>query len=235
MDKQNFIYLVLGLLLLILGLLAFSNSNFFQVDQLIIDGNKLLKEEYIIDYTDVIAKNIFKIDRQELADKLLKLPQIKGVAIDRYLPNQLQIRINERRAVAIIGVDSSYQIIDKEGWILATTKNLSYWKLPLITGVEVLKEKRKVESSQAFKLAIDYLGLLATDTLEGITELNISKEKGVELFLDDDGVVKLGKNFDINKKSEIFSTIYQDLKNKDRAVEYIDLRYKENVVVKLAD
>jgi len=199
-----------------------------------IKGNKLLSDEDIITYCDLEDINIFNIDRRKLANKLIELPQIKGVVVTRDLPKRLIIEVNERRPIAIIGIQSSYQIIDSEGQIIATTKNLAYWNLPLVTGVEVINEGDQLEINSQIKKAISYLGLLSDQVLGEISELNITKEDGIQLFLVDGGVVKLSSNFDNKAKSKIFTSVYNDIKSKGQKIEYIDLRYGNNVIVRLA-
>lgn len=234
MDKHKTIYLITIGLLLILGLVSLVNSNYFQVEDIEIEGNKLLSDEYIITYCDLEDINIFNIDRQKLANKLVELPQIKGVVITRDLPKKLIIEVNERRPIAIVGIQSSYQIIDSEGQVIATTKNLAYWNLPLVTGVEVINDGKRLKISSEIKKAISYLGMLSDQLLKDISELNISKGDGLQLFLVDGGIVKLSSNFDNKAKSKIFTSVYNDLKSKGQKIEYIDLRYGNNVIVRLA-
>ncbi|PRX31111.1 cell division protein FtsQ [Orenia metallireducens] len=234
MDKHKTIYLITIGLLLILGLVSLVNSNYFQVEDIEIEGNKLLSDEYIITYCDLEDINIFNIDRQKLANKLVELPQIKGVVITRDLPKKLIIEVNERRPIAIVGIQSSYQIIDSEGQVIATTKNLAYWNLPLVTGVEVINDGKQLKISSEIKKAISYLGMLSDQLLKDISELNISKGDGLQLFLVDGGIVKLSSNFDNKAKSKIFTSVYNDLKSKGQKIEYIDLRYGNNVIVHLA-
>jgi cell division protein FtsQ len=233
-DKHKTIYLITIGLLLILGLVSLVNSNYFQVEDIEIEGNKLLSDEYIITYCDLEDINIFNIDRQKLANKLVELPQIKGVVITRDLPKKLIIEVNERRPIAIVGIQSSYQIIDSEGQVIATTKNLAYWNLPLVTGVEVINDGKRLKISSEIKKAISYLGMLSDQLLKDISELNISKGDGLQLFLVDGGIVKLSSNFDNKAKSKIFTSVYNDLKSKGQKIEYIDLRYGNNVIVRLA-
>lgn len=234
MDKHKIIYLITIGVLLILGLVSLVNSNYFQLEDIEIKGNKLLSDEDIITYCDLEDINIFNIDRRKLANKLIELPQIKGVVVTRDLPKRLIIEVNERRPIAIIGIQSSYQIIDSEGQIIATTKNLAYWNLPLVTGVEVINEGDQLEINSQIKKAISYLGLLSDQVLGEISELNITKEDGIQLFLVDGGVVKLSSNFDNKAKSKIFTSVYNDIKSKGQKIEYIDLRYGNNVIVRLA-
>ncbi|TDX53010.1 cell division protein FtsQ/DivIB [Orenia marismortui] len=233
MDKHRTIYLISIGVLSVIAILSLINSNYFQVTEIEIVGNKLLSDEYIVNFSKVKDINIFKIDRQEIAKRLLGLQQVKGVAVKRDLPNKLILEINERRPVAIVGLKSSYQIIDNQGWVIATSKNLAEWDLPLITGVKIANHDDKVKFTTELKLAIDYLDLLSDQILKEVSELNISKDKGIELYLLGGGVVKLGKKFDTKTKAQIFISVYNDLKSQAKKVKYIDLRYKNNTVVKL--
>jgi len=227
--------LVSIVLLLIIGILSVINSNYFNIKDVEINGNELLTEDYILDLCKLRSGiNIFAVDKEELVEILFALPQIKGVTVDRKLPDGLVIMINERRPVAIIGDDSSYRIIDKKGWILRISENLAEWDLPLITGVRInyFSDKISIDNLQ-LKAGLSYLNKLPKSILEEISEMNLSDKEGINLFLLNGESVRLGENFDIEKKARVFISIYNRLKSKQREFEYIDLRYDSNTLVKI--
>ncbi|GAB6100376.1 FtsQ-type POTRA domain-containing protein [Halanaerocella petrolearia] len=232
MDKQ--VILICIALLVVLGVVHIIYSNYFQITEIKITGNQLLTDNYLLNFSKLQQEtNIFEIDSKKIKKKLLKLPQLKSVTIKRDLPNKLVISVQERRPIAIIPFQSSYQVVDTEGWILEVTNSLSSWKLPLITGVNIDSQAKKIKLTGMKSQAVNYLSKLSKNVLAGISELHIDSQQRINLFLRQGGKVKLGTNFNIEQKAEVFTSIYQDIKTKNLKVDYVDLRYKKNSFLKL--
>ncbi len=236
MDRQYNVYII-GILLLIIGILSVINSNYFNIKEVEITGNNLLTDNYVLNLCNLKNDiNIFKINRDELVERLFSLPQTKGVIINRDLPNKLSIDINERRPLAIVGDDSSYRIIDVDGWVLRVSRDLNKWQLPLINGIAINYYDNKVDiSNQKFRLGLNYLNKLPRNILQEICEVDISDKEVIKIFLMEGCIVKLENDFNIEKKASIFISIYNDLKQKQKEFKYIDLRYDDNNLVKIRD
>nr|WP_282580177.1 cell division protein FtsQ/DivIB [Natroniella sulfidigena] len=219
--------------MIIFAIIGIINSELFEVDKIEIIDNDFLTDEEIITYLDLEKElNIFNLESQQLADKLIELPQIEGAVVTRSFPRQIIIEINERQAVGIVGDDNSYLVIDKEGWIIDDIYRLSEWKLPLITGSDILIENDMVKLNQMSEQAIKYLSFLSKSILQEISEITITTEDEIKLFLRDGGEVRLGDESNLNYKAEVLTSIYQDLQDKNLEVDYIDLTYQKNKVVK---
>ncbi|AGB41700.1 cell division septal protein [Halobacteroides halobius DSM 5150] len=232
MDKQT-ILIMIGLLI-VLATVNIIYSNYFQIREIKIIGNHLLSDQYVLNYSKVNKKDsIFAIDPENIEDKLLKLSQLKSVEVRRDLPNIVVIEIQERRPIAIIPFQSSYQVIDAQGWILEVSNNLFNWNLPLITGVNIKAQEKRINLSGNIEIAISYLSKLSKKTLVEITEVHVTSQGQFLLFLKQGGEVKLGNKFDIERKAKMLDLIYQDVKSRNLDVEYIDLRSKGNAFLKI--
>ncbi|MCK8827144.1 cell division protein FtsQ/DivIB [Natroniella acetigena] len=233
MDK-HYVYIITLCLLVIFAIIGIMNSEIFKIENIEVNGNDLLTDKEIIDYSNLEGDiNIFSLESKQIADKLIQLSQIQGAVVTRSFPREVIIEINERRAIGIVGNENSYLIIDSEGWILDDSYRLSDWRLPLITGSDILIENEKIKLNKMLEKTTRYLNLLNNSILEEISEINITAEDEIKLFLRDGGEVRLGDGFDLKYKAEVFTAIYQDLKDKNLEVDYIDLRYQKNKVVKV--
>ncbi|MBM7557931.1 cell division protein FtsQ/DivIB [Halanaerobacter jeridensis] len=232
MDKSKLGILLL--LLFIIGIVSFLNSNYFTVKKVHITGNELLSDKYILKLCNLNRKvNIFNVQQEGLANKLVNLPQVKGAIVKRDLPREVFIKIKERVPVAIISDKSSYVIIDKEGWVLDTLENANNKKYPLFIDKNLKKKKNKVELNKNSQLAVDYLSKLSKKLLEEIQQLKVLSSGEVLLILREGGRVNLGKDFSIAKKAKIFNRIYNDLEKKKVKVKYINLKYNRNIFIKV--
>ncbi|GAB6137096.1 cell division protein FtsQ/DivIB [Halanaerobaculum tunisiense] len=232
MDKQT---ILIGIaLLFVLGVVNIVYSSYFQIEEVKIQGNELLTDKYLLNFSKLNQKdNLFAIDQEKIEEKITELSQIKSATVRRDFPNQVVVQIKERMPLAVIPFQSSYQVIDAAGWILQVTNNLSSWQLPLLTGFAIDNQEEKNQLTAELEVAINYLSKLPKNVLAGISEVHLTDQQKIRLFLHQDATVKLGSDFDIKRKAQVFTSIYQDLQQKDLDIEYIDLRYKENSFLKL--
>nr|WP_281172334.1 cell division protein FtsQ/DivIB [Halonatronum saccharophilum] len=220
---------------MIISIISFINSNYFEIEHIKVVGNNLLKKDYLINSFDIKGENLLRVNSKNLANEILELPEVRGASISRSVPNKLVIEINERRPIGMVGGKAPYQIIDKDGWILATSNNLSLSKFPLFMGVDRSQDGKRVELEDDFKLVVDYLSQLPDWILDEVYQVEVFANSGIELFLRDNIRVKLGLDFSAKSKSDIFIAVYSDIKSKRVDVDYIDLRYENNIIVKLKE
>jgi cell division septal protein FtsQ len=135
------------------------------------------------------GENIFHVDLARVHDKLQELPQVDEVQVVRKLPNEVDIRVTERKPVAWItsektisdpfSSDAAY-LIDARGVLMKEKKLLpEYLGLPLITGCtsEALAAGKIVESSEA-RAALELLRMSTRSFMQTrfqIREIDVSK------------------------------------------------------------
>ena len=232
MDKSKLVILLL--LLFIIGVVSFLNSNYFRVEKVHITGNELLSDKYILKLCELEKEiNIFNVQQEELANRLVDLPQVKGAVVQRNLPREISIKIQERVPVAVISDNSSYLMIDKEGWILDTLNKAANIGLPLFIDKKLKRKKDKVALTEDSSLAVDYLSKLSQKLLKEVQEFKVLASGEVVLTLREGGKVNLGKNFVIAKKAKIFNKVYNDVQQKEVGIKYINLKYNKNIFIEI--
>ena len=232
MDKSKLVILLL--LLFIIGVVSFLNSNYFRVEKVHITGNELLSDKYILKLCELEKEiNIFNVQQEELANRLVDLPQVKGAVVQRNLPREISIKIQERVPVAVISDNSSYLMIDKEGWILDTLNTAANIKLPLFIDKKLKHNKDKVALTENSSLAVDYLSRLSQKLLQEVQEFKVLSSGEVVLTLREGGKVNLGKDFVIAKKAKIFNRVYSDIQQKGVGIKYINLKYNKNIFIEI--
>lgn len=230
MDKQT-VLIIVGLVIILI-LINLLHSDVFEIKEIEIKGNELITDNYILNFSDLNqGTNIFAMDCQKIKEKLSLLPQFKEVLVFRKLPNKIVIEVTEREPIAIIPLQSSYCLINKEGWILKIINNLSQQQWPVVEGIEVERERKKIQVTEDLKVAIELLLKLTAEISQEIEKVKILKS-GFRLELASGGIVKLGQDFDVEKKAEVFISIYQDIKERNLEIEYVDLRYNKHSFIK---
>jgi len=219
-------------LVIILILINLLHSDVFEVKEIEIKGNELITDNYILNFSDLDqGTNIFAVDCQEIKEKLLLLSQFEEVLVFRKLPNKIVIEVEEREPIAVLPLQNSYCLINREGWILKIINNLSQQQWPVVEGVEIERERKKIKLTGDLKVVIKLLDKLTSEINREIEKVETLKS-GFRLELASGGIVKLGQGFDAEKKAQVFTSIYQDIKGRNLEIEYVDLRYNKHSFIK---
>ncbi len=133
--------------------------------------------------------NIFSVNLSQVHDRLQQLSQIDDVQVERKMPNEIDIKITERKPIAWITSEKTVAdpfasdaafLIDARGILMKEKKLLpEYLALPLITGVssEGLVPGNAIESFEA-KAALELLRLTTTSSMQTrfqIREVDVSR------------------------------------------------------------
>ncbi|NOX97601.1 MAG: FtsQ-type POTRA domain-containing protein [Nitrospirae bacterium] len=172
------------------------------------------------------GKNIFRIDLGGVKRRLQSHPQVKEVFVSRQFPRTLEIRVEERKAIAFVKNEGKIYSVDKEGFIISEA-SLSR-NLPLITGLdwEGMKVGEQIKAGK-FIWALEILEISPSLDLP-ISEIVLEGQSPVILIR---GVkVFLGEEKKRGEELKRLKAILNDLKKRKERAEYIDLRFNNPVV-----
>ena len=212
-------------------------SDLFRVEQVVVEGNNLLKGEQVVALSDIeIGINTFTLDLGLIGRKIEENPWVDTTRVSRIFPRQVVIHIEEREPVAIVNLGYLYYL-GKQGEIfkvLDATDNLDY---PVVTGFEYAKvQAHNGEYGQQLKRVVALLSSLSRRDLFGlnqISEVHFEEGGDLSLFTLDGGVkIKLGTT-DYDRKLSRLERIYAQLRPKLKMLEYIDLNVEEKVIVRI--
>ena len=221
--------LVLLLILLVLILLGvrnsltwiknqfFSDNPKFEILHIDIQTNGNLKNdiirEQLFDIGVTNGSNLFSFDFIDIENKLLNIPHIKSVDIERDLPNALRIKINERHGIGILhqkGRINRPLLIDNEGFIFSGTIQ-PYKMLPAIVGYRDISRTKKRVYDNDVHLALEIISI-CNDNAQlrkfiTIKEINITNTDYIALSLRNGILIKISRT-DLSKKlNDICSVI----------------------------
>ena len=133
--------------------------------------------------------NIFSVNLAQVHDRLQQLAQVDEVQVERKMPNEIDIRVTERKPIAWITSEKAVAnpfasdaafLIDARGILMKEKKLLpEYLALPLIVGCsnEALVPGKVVDSFEA-KAALELLRLTTTSFMQTrfqIREIDLAK------------------------------------------------------------
>jgi cell division protein FtsQ len=112
----------------------------FRVDQVTLTGRKHADAKQIKAALGISQGSpILAVSLADMQARLMAIPEVKSVQIDRALPNQLTIAIAERVPVAWWQQGGALKLIDADGVVLAREKYSSKMTLPVVVGEDAPK------------------------------------------------------------------------------------------------
>lgn len=241
--KESFRFrLILFLLLLIpigIGVYYVLSLPIWKIQEVVVNGTKMLSAEEIKSLSSVpISENLFLSSFARVRSNLGKITAIKEFHIYRIPPATVLIKIKERKPIAVVMLLNKSAIVDEEGFILNRNPNLTLnvpnmTDLPVIYGLgtEEVVAGEKIDSKISQLIAdivLELSNLLGSRQIQ----LELGGFEKISFLLDDLLRVKVGRDEDVKKKMEVFKNLLSVIANKWSQVEYVDVRYPDNPVIK---
>ncbi|MBP2644858.1 MAG: ftsQ [Firmicutes bacterium] len=225
-SAPRLIYLLIVLIVLLAAYL-FINSSYFEVGTVIIEGNKFMPVEDVLRAAGVPEKvNIFRLNSTDIKNRLLRDLRVGEVEVFRRFPATIVIQLKERTPLALVASNYGFVELDKPGTVLAAQKNIKQLNIPVVTGVNLgniyVGDTVKEESVLA---VLEYLSALDEDTLNDLSEVNISASGELIAYTVQTATIRLGSKERLAEKAKLTKDILQDIGDRKAAVDYIDLQY----------
>lgn len=223
-----------------------THSEIFRITQVEVTGTSILSVEDIRSLITLEQdQRIFDIDMKPIKEKIDANPYVEHVSVGRKFPGTLTIDLNERTPFAYISLNKVY-LVDAGGNLLPMKwqipENLNgtkkYDDLPIITGISVNNPKigAKITDMRLTK-ALSFLQLLSSEFseyMDAISEIHCNFDESFSLFLSENGVrVEFGTEDYRNKlvKLQYFLAYYEEHKQENK-LRYINLKYRDQIVIK---
>ena len=211
----------------ILGFLVY--VPIFTLTQVKLIGAQRLTVDDILKIGDIyIGEPLFQLETDAVAGRLSKDLRIEEVTVRRIVPNALEIKIKERRALATIVCDYGYLDLDKNGKIIDSYKNLREMKIPMITGAAVQDKYIGDDvNDELVKRILDLLNKFDVASLNKLSEVAIIKEDYIVAYTATERPVqiRIGKFERLDEKVHLIENFLRDLDKNPNNVEYADFSY----------
>jgi cell division protein FtsQ len=210
-------------------------SQGFEVKEIDIQGLKRVKEKEILNLLSLeLPQNIFVIDLKKAKKRIEIHPRIKEAIIHRRPPERIVIRVREREPMALINQKNSFLGIDSSCVPFPLIEPLKGIDLPFITGIEssgiiVGKESNATNLRMALDILKTILSLKG-NLYSQVSEINM--EDGIVLYTTE-GATRVHMEKD-NFRNQLLNLqgVLIHLNKEKRKAEYIDLKFKDKVIVK---
>lgn len=127
------------ILLTTIGITVFiTKSNYFIIKKVAILGNPIISGEDVKEKTEnLIGKNIFFINKREIAKEAKKNPYVEDVEISKIYPKQINIKIVEKQGIYYVNKDSYKYVLNNRLILLEKAENIDNRNLVELKGIQV--------------------------------------------------------------------------------------------------
>ncbi|MFC1569644.1 cell division protein FtsQ/DivIB [bacterium] len=212
-------------------------SSTFRIDHIEIEGNDLLSDSRIRSMTKLNdGLSIWDIDLESAEDAIESVGYIDQVMVKRKLPRVIQVKVQEKKPVALLRHHGNLFCLDSEGQVLPSESGKMY-DLPILCG----NFKGEIEVGQKIGGQWVPKGLSILNTIRydrpylfsEISEMILGDEQGILIHLCRHGIpVYFGDDL-AWWKIRCFDAILQELiqEGELKRTKYIDLRYRGQIFV----
>lgn len=220
------LFLAAGAMLFILAYRAGVRQ--FHVRDVVFSGNNHLSETELRPLAGIAeGESLLGLSTNRVAKNLLKSPWIKAVSVRKDFPEKIFVKIMETSPFAILELNDRSFFIDEKGRMLEELKENSVPFLPVVNADPFNNHEGFIEAINLARAVKDKNIAAERSRIE-----IISGQKPEDLsMVVDRVVVKVGYGDYEQKLKRLFS-LEDEIKKRAVAVDYIDLRFANRVVVK---
>lgn len=198
------------------------------IKEIVFFGNQHLEKEALHEFLRVRNSDLlFNLSARQMHKNLMQCPWIKDVRVRKELSGRILIQISETIPAAILYKSNKPYFVDSSGVVLEEILDPSVIFLPVIMEIDPLKNQ------DTYKEAIAFINLLKEKNLMSYAgQIELTGKTPDDLTIRVDNIlIKIGSG-DYEKKMQRLETIQEEIKNRNIAIEYIDLRFSEQAIVK---
>lgn len=231
LKKRYFVFIVLFVFIasgLASGLwIYYAGVNIFPIREIIFTGSKHITDSELRALAGVKpGDSLFALSAKAVSGRLASSSWIKAVSIRKGYPDKVLMRVTEASPFAILQMRGSSFLVDENGITLDRINDT----VPFLPVIVADPSKNRENFAGALNLA------------RIVKEKGIAAERGrVEIIADkgpedtaitiDNLVIKVGSG-EYKQKLERFFDIEKEIEKRAMAVDYIDLRFENKVIVK---
>ena len=196
------------------------------LERVIIKGNHYFTKKQVVKIMGVHkGDNLLMISLEKISDQLQTNPWIKEVFLRKILPSTIYVEIKESTPTAFLSDRQSLYLLDEDGLVLEQIKDKMGLTLPILTGIRLDKDKKKIRE------ALYLIQVLKEKGIPIDTEVRISATDRYGLVMDMRGeIIRFGYG-DYKDKVERLFAVISELQKKGEDAAYLDLRFSDQVVV----
>jgi len=174
--------------------------------------------------------SVFAVPLEERRRRLLAIDWVEDAAVSRVWPDRLAVRIQERKPVAFVEVESSVMLIDAQGMLLEPPPQAQF-TFPVLAGVRAQDPpEKRMDAVRALQDVEDALGA----DMKDVSEVNAADPGNIRIVVQlENRVLELilgGEN--LGPRYRNFLTHYAEMRKRSPEVRVFDLRLDDRITAR---
>jgi cell division septal protein FtsQ len=220
------------------GVSLVAHSQALQVAHITVTGLQRLSPGEVLALLEGLrGRNILGVDLLEWQARLLASPWVDEVTLRRVLPSTIEVRVHERRPMAVGRIGNGLYLIDAQGVVMDEFgPAYADLDLPVVDGVAGRVDGRTVVDPARAALAARVIAALAArpDPRPRVSQIDVSHPHDAVVMLEGDTtLLRLGDE-DFAERLQQYVDLGAALRERVAAIDYVDLRFPERLYVRPA-
>jgi len=213
--------------------------NLFGLEKVVVSGTSLIPNEKVLEYTELeFGTPLFELPLDSIQEQISQNPFVLATQASRQFPRTLFIEVHERTPIAYINHNEFY-CVDKYGYIMPLPPTGLTLEIPILSGFSEADSIQSGETTTNHRVQhmVEMLTEIHTiypELYPNISELITAADQQYTLYTADSATrVYLGDD-DLHHKVRLLETFWDTIGQKRTWAdyEYIDLRYKKQIIVR---
>jgi cell division protein FtsQ len=182
-----------------------------------------------------IGRNVFFVPLAQRQKQLQQIPWVKTAAVMRFLPNRLQVDIQERTPVAFARIGSHISLIDADGVVMDLPVGIHrQYSFPVIVGMgEAEPLSTRAARMDIYTQLMRDLDSTGANYAQDLSEVDLSDPEDVKVMVNDPSgavLVHLGPGNFLDRY-KIYVTHVAQWRQQFQKLDSVDLRYDRQIIV----
>ena len=217
--------------------LAVVNAPVLRVDTIRVVGARHLSTGEVLGALEGLrGRNILFVRLDDGRRQVLACPWVADATIRRSLPRTVEVRVVERHPIGLVRVGEALFLVDEHGDVIDECgPRYAEFDLPIIDGLSRGAGQGRDADDRRMQLASRLLRDMSSrpDLARRISQLDVSDPRNAVVIVDQEPTrVRLGDER-FAERLESYLELAGEYRSRVPAIEYVDLRFGERVVVGL--
>lgn len=212
---------------------ALSESDFFKMSHIKVEGNHLLSDQEVIAWSQLqVGDNLFNCDLDAVTNRIEDQTIVKRVLLLREPPETVVISLEERRPIALVTTPKGLVGLDAEAQLFDVPN--APINLPIVTNLKSVQDSTGTNQYPNLPEVTTFLTQLKTETPDfwnEISEIHITDKNAATIYLVGDQLTLYLHFNNPELQVQNFRAYTQASSRKIADLAYIDLRFENQVVV----
>lgn len=207
------------------GLVTLYNQPMFRIAEVQVRGIESVSAQAVLDAARLEGRHILDVSDRAIATSLAAIPQIKSVTVNRWLPNGVELVLEERKPWAVWQTGNRNYLIDNEGVVLEASAQARP-ALPVVVygGAAQLKPGARVPP-EPVKLAVALDRALPELVKVKAKRFEYSENGGLLVITDGGWQARFGDGEDLEYKLATLKAIVETARARKIPFTAVDLRF----------